>query len=448
MTLATLPLPAGMALAFVGGLVAGAYVNWAAYWLAWNRRHISPWSPALDAAPPRRLADRVPILGWFGLRREAQLHGRVFWLRPIALELTMAAAWATLYWWEVGGQGLIAGQFDAIARQPLPPGVLAAPSWITLATFTSHALLLTFMAAATAIDIDEKTIPDEVTRPGTLLALILAAAAPMSLLPHVALQAATVAGVVVPLPPGANADNQQLVVEPVTISAPNDWPVVLSGAPQWLGLAVGLACFAMWLIALAPRFWRGRRGPVYAMRILSERVARDLGRPLNVWTAILGSLVIIGVWYRGGDSWMGLLTALVGVVGGSAMVWAVRVAGKKALRKEAMGFGDVTLMMMIGAFLGWQACVIIFFIAPFAALIVGILQMILRRDNVIPYGPFLCLGACIVVVRWADFWNDAPGSVQGLFYFPWLVPAILAVGVFVLFAMLWVWRIVKERVFG
>jgi leader peptidase (prepilin peptidase)/N-methyltransferase len=267
-------------------------------------------------------------------------------------------------------------------------------------------------------------------------------------LPHVALQATPAAGVVVPLPPDPNANNLQLVVEPTTIAAPNVWPAALNGAPQWLGLAVGLACFAIWLFALAPRIWRGRRGRMYALRVLSARVARELSRPANLWTALIGSMAIIAVWYRGGDSWIGLLTAVVGIIGGSAMVWAVRIAGSLALKREALGFGDVTLMMMIGAFLGWQACVIIFFIAPFAALVVGILQMILRRDNVIPYGPFLCLGACVVVVRWADFWNDAPGSVQGLFYFPWLVPAILAVGVIILFAMLWAWRIVKERVFG
>ncbi len=84
---------------------------------------------------------------------------------------------------------------------------------------------------------------------------------------------------------------------------------------------------------------------------------------------LVGFAAIAGVWYRGGESWLGLLTALVGMVGGGAMVWAVRIVGSAALRKEAMGFGDVTLMMMIGAFLGWQPTIFIFFIAPFAGLV-------------------------------------------------------------------------------
>ena len=56
-----------------------------------------------------------------------------------------------------------------------------------------------------------------------------------------------------------------------------------------------------------------------------------------------------------------------------------------------MGFGDVTLMAMIGAFMGWQPCMIVFFLSPFAGAVVGLVQWCLIRDNVIPYGPFLCL---------------------------------------------------------
>ncbi|HMP06983.1 MAG TPA: hypothetical protein PJ982_11575, partial [Lacipirellulaceae bacterium] len=55
---------------FVGGVVAGAAVNWAVYALAWNRRAISPWSRPAAGALPRTWADRIPVWGWWGLRRE------------------------------------------------------------------------------------------------------------------------------------------------------------------------------------------------------------------------------------------------------------------------------------------------------------------------------------------------------------------------------------------
>ena len=187
---------------------------------------------------------------------------------------------------------------------------------------------------------------------------------------------------------------------------------------------------------------RDRVGMLLSLVLRAD--AANLARPPLAWIALVGAAAIVAVWYRGGAAWVGLLTALVGMFGGGAMIWAVRIVGSAAMRREAMGFGDVTLMMMVGAFLGWQASVIIFFIAPFAGLIVGLLQLILRRDDVIPYGPFLCLGALMVMVRWADIWIN----VQPVFQLGWLVPAVLGVGIALLGAMLVIWRNIKEGIFG
>jgi len=445
------PLWIGLLAAAGVGLIAGSWVNWATYALAWNRRLISPWGPRHERAPARQFSDRLPLWGWLGLRRESHLHGAGFWRRPLAVELFMAIAWAALYWWEVDRQGLLHHQFEALAGRALQVGAFAAPAWITLATFLSHAILLTLMAAASLIDFDEKTIPDGVTTPGTLLALALAAALPMSLLPHVALRLAPPeAGLVVPLPANvaAQANGASLYVEPLTLASPNDWPAWLAGAPRGTSLTIGLACYALWWVALTPRIMRWRRGMWFGLRVLTARSLRELLRPRSALIGVIGFAAIAGVWFRGGESWLGLLTALVGMVGGGAMVWAVRIVGSAALRKEAMGFGDVTLMMMIGAFLGWQPTIFIFFMAPFAGLLIGVTQMILRRDDVIPYGPFLCLAAAVVTVWWAWFWNQDPHGFQAIFELGWLLPMVLALGVVMLGAMLVIWRNIKEAMFG
>jgi leader peptidase (prepilin peptidase) / N-methyltransferase len=442
------PLWIGLIAAAVAGLLAGGYVNWAVYSLAWNRRAISPWGAPHAKAPPRRRADRLPVWGWLGLRREAEIHGAGFWRRPMAVEALTALAWAALYWWEVGQQGLVQPQLEALTGGALP---LQAPPGSTLAAFASHAVLVTLMIAASLIDVDEKTIPDGVTVPGTLLALLLAAALPMSLLPHVAERLAPpVAGVAVNLPPAlaAQMKGAGVYVEPTTLAAPNPWPARLEGFPNRGSLMIGLACFAIWWIALTPRIMRWRRGLLFGLRVLTARAMRELLRPRSAMIGLAGFAGIIAVWYRGGDSWVGLLTALVGMAGGGAMVWAVRIVGSAALKKEAMGFGDVTLMMMIGAFVGWQATIYIFFIAPFAGLVVGLAQMILRRDDVIPYGPFLCLATAAVIVWWGSFWNADPNGFQGVFELGWLIPAVLALGVVMLGAMLVIWRNVKEGLFG
>jgi leader peptidase (prepilin peptidase)/N-methyltransferase len=68
---------------------------------------------------------------------------------------------------------------------------------------------------------------------------------------------------------------------------------------------------------------------------------------------------------------------------------------------ESMGGGDVKLLAMVGAFLGWQKALLTFFIAPFFGLVIGIINLIVKKDHTIPYGPFLSLAA-IVSLFWAD----------------------------------------------
>jgi leader peptidase (prepilin peptidase) / N-methyltransferase len=157
--------------------------------------------------------------------------------------------------------------------------------------------------------------------------------------------------------------------------------------------------------------------------------------------AIVGSALIAFVWYRdgrGGAGWQGLLTALVGMAASGGLVWAVRVVCSAVLQREAMGFGDVTLMAMIGAFLGWQPCLIIFFLAPFAGLVLGLLRLILFREREIPYGPFLCLASLAVIVGWNTVWN----STEHVFAMGWLVPAAVVVCLALMAGMLGAWRLI------
>ncbi len=442
---AALPPIVQLTLVGVLGCCLGALVNWATYRFAWfNPREISPWGPTPKDASARKLTYRVPIFGWHGLRREYEIHGRGFWVRPMLIELAMGVGLAALFWWEVHQEGLI---IPLIEDWPLPKVLLAGVvpmSW-THATFLNHALLITLMAAASFIDIDEKIIPDEITVPGTLLGLILATLLPIGFLPHIEVRAAPEpVSSAVALPPAAmNAlkPDRTMYVEPATLAAPNGWPAT---AASWKYLAVGQACWWLWCFALTPRIYRGRRGVCRGLSVLLRRVVRELTRPPLAVIASVGSLLIAVVWWLGGASWVGLLTSLVGLAVSGGLVWAVRLGGTAALNREAMGFGDVTLMMMVGTFLGWQAGIIIFFVAPFAGLFVGIAQAVLKRDDEIPYGPFLCLGALFVMVRWGDVWN----RVQFAFSVGWLIPATLIVCIFLLIVLLVIWRSIKDGLSG
>jgi len=68
---------------------------------------------------------------------------------------------------------------------------------------------------------------------------------------------------------------------------------------------------------------------------------------------------------------------------------------------ESMGGGDVKLLAMIGAFIGWKLALLTFLIAPYLGIVLGIMNLITKKDHTIPYGPFLSLGALISL-----FWGN------------------------------------------
>jgi leader peptidase (prepilin peptidase)/N-methyltransferase len=426
---------------FLGGACLGSIVNWAVYTFAWNSRPISPWGSVPNGVTTREWRDRVPILGWLALRRESAVHGAGYWWRPMLVELAAGLALAVLYWWEVGRLGLIQGQLGSV--RIVPP--IAAVHW----QFASHTILFGLMLAASWIDIDEKLIPDAITVPGTLFGLLLATIVPLSMLPEIVERNA---------PPAANGPpaielalrnggqvigfNSAMWLEPLTAVGPGEWPPAWGAPRELASLAIGIGCYWLWCFALAPRIWRGSRGPVFALRLIATRLNREFARPPMRLLIASGSIFIASVWWFGTHSWAGLLTALIGLAGGGGLLWAVRLIGSAALRREAMGFGDVTLMMMLGTFLGWQACMITFFLAPFAAIFIGLAQFVLRRDDVIPFGPFLCLGAAVVVVEWAPIWMWG----QQIFAAGMLVPAVLVVCLVLLGFMLALWSMAKSTV--
>jgi len=67
----------------------------------------------------------------------------------------------------------------------------------------------------------------------------------------------------------------------------------------------------------------------------------------------------------------------------------------KTVLMDTTGGGDVKLMAMVGAFLGWKLAFLTFFLAPFFGAVYGIVEKIRTKDSAIAYGPFLVLAALI-----------------------------------------------------
>lgn len=101
-----------------------------------------------------------------------------------------------------------------------------------------------------------------------------------------------------------------------------------------------------------------------------------------------------GYFDNSANQWMASLqTTMIGIFVAGGMIYLCGVIGKLVFRKDAMDFGDVKLMGVIGGFIGWKLAVATFFLAPFFGLLFGIPRIILKRGKMIPYGPFLSLAA-------------------------------------------------------
>jgi len=104
--------------------------------------------------------------------------------------------------------------------------------------------------------------------------------------------------------------------------------------------------------------------------------------------------------------------SLMGIIVGGGIIYLTGVIFDlvyfKLLKKpaingetESMGGGDVKLLAMIGAFLGWQRALLTFFLAPFLGIVLGIINVLTKKDHTIPYGPFISLAALLSL-----FWSD------------------------------------------
>jgi leader peptidase (prepilin peptidase)/N-methyltransferase len=127
----------------------------------------------------------------------------------------------------------------------------------------------------------------------------------------------------------------------------------------------------------------------------------------------------VPAWITAHPHLHGLAVSLTGLIVGGGLVWLVRLLGFWLLRQEAMGFGDVILMGMIGAFLGWQPTIIAFFIAPACAILVVLAMAPFHRERMIPYGPYLSLGALITILAWQPLFERCRHFFElGVLLFP------------------------------
>ena len=101
---------------------------------------------------------------------------------------------------------------------------------------------------------------------------------------------------------------------------------------------------------------------------------------------------------------VGIGNAVLGAVVGGGLFLLMAVLSVVILQRQGMGGGDIKLIAMIGAFLGWHAVLVTIFLGAVLGALVGTVLMLLRRQGrkePMPFGPFLALGALLAMI-WGE----------------------------------------------
>lgn len=157
--------------------------------------------------------------------------------------------------------------------------------------------------------------------------------------------------------------------------------------------AIELAMAGIWAY-MAWRYgpsWQGVSGAIFFSILLGIAVtdAREYIIPDEfTW----GGLAI-GLLLSLAAGLPGLAHALIGGASGYLLLWAVAAMGQRMFKEEAMGGGDIKMMAMVGAFLGWQGVLLTVFLGALLGTLIFLPLSLIGRKKLVPFGVFLSLGS-------------------------------------------------------
>ncbi|MEM7262004.1 MAG: prepilin peptidase [Planctomycetota bacterium] len=344
--------------ALVGACV-GSFLNVCIYRLP--EEDLSIGQPRTSFCPkcktPIRWFDNVPVLGWLLLRARCRSCKAPISARYPMVELLTAATFV-----------LVVLEIGEIP-EPTTSSSAMVLEWLFVHLF--WAIVVSALIVITFIDIDHRIIPDEVSVTGAAL---------------VPFAAWTISGVPVdPFPPewGVEGLRWLRLTEPLPAAA--EIPVLaLAGG---LGAVISMVAFRRFSPA-----WDGGQRTWW-----ETRLAAVVG---GLAATVLAGATGVGDWLDRPTT-LRLVASLFGMLVGGGCIYSIGVLGKVIFRKPAMGFGDVKLMALLGAVLGWKLVLLAVFIACLLGSVVGIAVKVITRSSYIPFGPFLSAGALVLV-----FWGD------------------------------------------
>ena len=145
--------------------------------------------------------------------------------------------------------------------------------------------------------------------------------------------------------------------------------------------------------------WITPMGPLLAARlilvvILIVLFGIDLHHQILPNSITLPGIVIGFLFSLAGPP--GWINSLLGIVLGAGILYGIAAAYYAVRREEGLGMGDVKMLAMIGAFLGWKAVLVTLILSSFSGALVGIGLIAFARGGMrlaLPFGTFLSMGA-------------------------------------------------------
>jgi leader peptidase (prepilin peptidase)/N-methyltransferase len=124
---------------------------------------------------------------------------------------------------------------------------------------------------------------------------------------------------------------------------------------------------------------------------LSHRIIPDVVTLPGIVIGLLSGAFVLPI---------GGLTSLAGMLIGGGILWTLAWLSPILFGKEGMGGGDIKLMAMVGAVLGWKPVLLAIMVASLIGSVVGgglITAGVMRRHEYLPFGPFLAIGSMIAL---------------------------------------------------
>ncbi|WP_407569723.1 prepilin peptidase [Deinococcus altitudinis] len=273
-------------------------------------------------------------------------------------------------------------------------------------------LLFTLLLVASVIDQETYTIPDEISLPGAAIGLLFG-------LVNARSGAADTTG----LPVFAEALRGMLLGAGLLIAIDllGSWVIRRFRERAFPEFPLGYQQIALSLLAGA---WLGAGWGV-GVGVLSA-AANLLGRRtfrVPEWLTLGGTLLSLVLTGTGaGPGLILMVQGALAAAGGMALLcglyWWLSPLITKTPEDDsddydasAMGFGDVKLAALIGAFLGWEKLIVAVVFAVVAGAVLGVLQLLIFKENRLKFGPYLAIGAVLALL----FGSQLVQMYRGLF---------------------------------